>query len=157
MTYEMSGYILNMRSRTYLVDLVAGQQVQVLVHGPSAVDVSVCRVGSSTSVPVDPLEPMLGTMTSNEILKVVGGRDALSLGSTKEVLLDRIGVVAKRHLDGSLETMNVTIVAGSLVGFVLLHEGDELFGGPALGLEVIVVGSRSAGVHLGVIRHNTCH
>jgi hypothetical protein len=124
---------------TYLLDLVAGQQVQVLVHRTSAVDVSVRRVRSSTSVSVDPLEPMLGTMTSNKILKIVGGRDALSLSGTKEVLFDWVSVVTERDLDGSFKTMDIAVIAGPLVCFVLLHKRNELLGSPALGLEVIVV------------------
>jgi hypothetical protein len=31
---------------------------------------------------------------------------------------------------------------------MLLHERNELLGSPALSLEIIVVGSRGAGVHL---------
>jgi hypothetical protein len=50
--------------------------------------------------------------------------------------------------DGTVEAVDVTVVASSLVSFVLSHERDELLGGPALGLEVIVVRSRCTCVHL---------
>ena len=60
---------------------------------------------------------------------------------TEEVLLDRIRVVTKGNLDGSLESVNVAVVAGALVSLVLLHQGNELLSGPSLGLEVVVVGS----------------
>jgi hypothetical protein len=35
---------------------------------------------------------------------------------------------------------------------VLLHQGNELLGGPALGLEVIIIGGRGSRVHLS-FRH----
>jgi hypothetical protein len=50
--------------------------------------------------------------------------------------------------DGTVEAVDVTVVASSLVSFVLSHERDELLGGPALGLEIIVVRSRCTCVHL---------
>jgi hypothetical protein len=131
-----------------LVNLVAGEKVQVLVNSASAVNVAVSRVGSSSSIAVDPLEPVLGTMAGGQVLKIVGGWDTLRFGGAKEVLLDWVGVVTERDLDGSLESVDVAVVARTLVGLVLLHQGDELLGGPSLGLEVIVVGSRGTGVHL---------
>lgn len=118
------------------------------MHRARAVDVSMSRIRSSTSVPVNPLEPMLSSVAGDQVLKVIGGRDTLSLDSAKEVLLDGVCVVSERHLDGSLESVDVAVVAGSLVGLVLLHKRDELLGGPALGLEVIVVRGRSTSVHL---------
>jgi hypothetical protein len=134
----------------HLLYLVACQQVQVLVYGARAVDVAVGRVRSPACVPVDPLEPMLSTVSSNQVLKIIGGWDALSFDGTEEVLLDRVTVVAKGHLDGAFETVEVTVVARSLVGLVLFHERNKFLGGPALGLEVIVVGSRCASVHLAI-------
>lgn len=131
-----------------LVNLVAGEKMQVLVNSAGAVDVAVSRVRSSSSVAVDPLEPVLGTMAGGQVLEIVGGRDALRFGGTEEVLLDRVGVVTERNLDGSLKSVNVAVVARTLVGLMLLHQGDELLGGPTLGLEVVVVGSGSASVHL---------
>jgi hypothetical protein len=124
-----------------LLNLVAGKKVQVLVNSARAVDITVSRIRPSSSVAIDPLEPVLSTMASGQILKIVGGRDTLRFGGTKEVLLDWVGVVTKRNLDGSLESMDVAVVAGTLVSFVLLHQGDELLGCPSLGLKVIVVGS----------------
>jgi hypothetical protein len=124
-----------------LVNLVVGKKVQVLVNGARAVDVPVSGVRSSSSVAIDPLEPMLGTMAGGQVLEIIGGRDTLRFGGTKEVLLDWVGVVTKRNLDGSFESVNVAVVAGTLVGFVLLHQGDELLRGPSLSLEVIVIGS----------------
>jgi hypothetical protein len=139
----------------YLFHLVACQQVQVLVYGARAVNVAVSRVRSPTCVPVDPLEPMLSTMSGDQILKIIGGWDALSLSGTEEVFLNRVAVVAKGHLDGAFETVEVTVVAGPLVGLVLLHKRDELLRGPALGLEVIIVGSRCASVHLAIDQTRT--
>lgn len=141
--------VLNNKLRLiYLVDLVAGQQMQVLVHRPRAVDVTMRRVGSSTSVAVDPLEPMLSTMASLQVLKIVRDGNALSLNSTKEVLLDWVCVVAERHLDGSLKAVEIAVVAGALVSLMLLHKRKQFLGSPALSLEVVVVGGRSACVHL---------
>jgi hypothetical protein len=132
----------------HLLDLVACQQVQVLVHGACAVDVGVRRVGSSTSVPVDPLEPVLSTVTCDQVLEIIGCWDALGLDSAEEVFLDGVAVVAERHLDGTFEAVEVAVVTGALVGLVFLHKRNEFLCGPALGLEVIVVGSRCASVHL---------
>jgi len=90
---------------------------------------------------------MFGTVTGDQILKIIGNRDVLGLDGTKEVLHDRVGVVAEGDLDGAIETVDVTVVAGALVCLVLLHEREELLGGPALGLEIVVVGSRRTSVH----------
>lgn len=100
-----------MSAEAYLLDLVAGQEVQVLMNSTCAMDVAVRRVRSSTSVPVDPLEPMLSTVAGNQVLKIIGSRDALSFDGAKEVLLDWIAVVAKGDLDRALEAVDVTIVA----------------------------------------------
>jgi hypothetical protein len=121
------------------------------MHRTSAMNVPMSRVRSPSSVPVDPLQPVLGTMTSDQVLEIVCGRNTLRLSGAKEVFFDRVGVIAERDLDRALEAVDVAIVAGPLICFMLLHERDELLGGPALGLEVIVVGSGSAGVHLHVI------
>ena len=43
---------------------------------------------------------------------------------------------------------NLLVVARSLVGLVLLHQRQKFFGTPAFGLEVIVIGCRSPGIHL---------
>ncbi len=47
---------------------------------------------------------------------------------------------------------DLLVVAGSLVCFVLPHQREELFGGPALGLEIIVIRGRGASVHLQPVR-----
>jgi hypothetical protein len=123
-----------------LVNLVASEQMQVLVDSASAVDVAVSRVGSSSSIAVDPLEPVLSTVAGGQVLEIVGGRNALRFGGTKEVLLDRICVITEGNFDGSLKSVEIAVVAGTLVGFVLLHQGNKLLGSPSLSLEVIVVG-----------------
>lgn len=99
------------------------------------------------TLPVDPLQPVLSTVAGNEILEIVCDRDVLRLNRTEEVLHDRVGVVAKADLDRALESMDVTVVARPLVCLVLLHERNELLGGPTLGLEVVVVRSRCTSVH----------
>jgi hypothetical protein len=43
----------------------------------------------------------------------------------------------ERYLDWSVEAMDVPVVAGSLIRLVLLHQRNELFGCPPLGLEVV--------------------
>ena len=43
--------------------------------------------------------------------------------------------------------MNVSVVGCSLIRLMLLHQRDELFGGPPFGLEIIIVGCRCASVH----------
>ena len=90
---------------------------------------------------------MLSTVAGNEILKIVRDRDVLRLNRTEEVLHDRVGVVAEADLDRTFESMDVTVVARTLVGLVLLHEWNKLLSSPALGLEVVVVRSRCTSVH----------
>ena len=97
------------------------------------------RIGTTTSVPIDPLEPMLSTVTGSQILQIVSGGNALGFSSTKKVPRDRIRVVAKGDFDRTFEAMDVTIVAGTLVGLMLFHKWDEFFGLPPLSLEVIIV------------------
>ena len=94
---------------------------------------------------------MLSTVTSDEVLEVVGGGNALGFGSPEKVFLDGIGVVAKGDLDGSFEAVNVAVVAGSLIRLVLLHQRNELLGSPALGLKVVIVRGRRASVHLIIV------
>jgi hypothetical protein len=124
----------------YLINLIASQQVQVLVNRASAVDITMSRVRTTSRVTVDPLEPMLSTVTSLQVLKIVGGGDTLRFGGAEEVFFDGVGVVAERDLDGAFKAVDVAVIASTLIGFVLLHERNELLGGPALSLEVIVVG-----------------
>lgn len=130
-----------------LVNLCVASQVQVGVHSTSGVDVPVSTVTSATSVSVDPLEPMLSSVPSDEILQVIYDRNALGFGSPEEIVLDWVGVVTKRHLDGTLISVNVLVVRGTLVRLMLLHEWQQLLCRPALGLEVIVVRSRGSSVH----------
>lgn len=110
-------------------------------------DVGVCRVRSAASVTVDPLEPVLSAMAGNEILQIIGGRDALALGCPQEILHDRVRIVTKRNFDWALEAVDIAVVAGSLIGFMLSHERNELLRCPALSLEVVIIGSRCTGVH----------
>jgi hypothetical protein len=85
---------------------------------------------------------------SLEILEIVRDRNAQRLRSPEEVLHDRVGVVSEGNLDRSLKAMDLGVLACSLIRLVLLHERNELFRGPALGLEVIVVGGGGTRVHL---------
>lgn len=78
-------------------------------------------------------------MTGLQVLKVVCHGNALGLCGAEEVLHDWVSVVAKGDFDGTFEAVDVTVVAGSLIGFVLFHERKQLLGSPALGLEVIIV------------------
>ena len=84
------------------------------MHSASAMHITMSTVRSTPSITVDPFQPMLSTMASNKILQVISDRNALAVDGLQEVLLDRIGVVAKGNLNGALETMNVTVVAGTL-------------------------------------------
>lgn len=86
-------------------------------------------------------------MASDQILEIICDWDVLGLDCTKEVLHDWVGVVAEADLDRTIETVDVTVVAGTLVGLVLLHQRDEFLGGPTLSLEVVVVRSRCTGIH----------
>lgn len=143
--------------------------MQILVIGTSRMDVSMGTVRSTASITVDPFQPMLGTVASDQVLKVVRDRNVLAFGSTQEVLHDRVFalsamkvlmiklslltcVVAKANFDRSLESMKITIVACALVCLVLLHQWNELLSSPTLGLEVVVVGGRSTSVHLVFVR-----
>lgn len=57
---------------------------------------------------------MLSTMPCDQILQIVRRRDTLRLGRAQEVLLDRICIVAERHLNRALEAVNVGVIAGPL-------------------------------------------
>lgn len=109
------------------------------MHRAGGVDVGVGAVTPSAGVAVDPLQPVLGTVGRYEILQIVDDGDALRLDGPEEIVLDWVCVVAERDLDGALVTVEVTVVRRALVCLVLLHERQELLGGPALGLEVIIV------------------
>ena len=111
--------------------------------------------------------PLLRTVASPEILQIVNHRDPLGLSGPEEVVLDRVhacqrsasaaqnqaedSLVAKRDLDGPLKPVSVAVVRCTLVGLVLPHERQKLVGSPSLGLEVVIIGCRSARVHLGQV------
>lgn len=69
---------------------------------------------------------------------------------------DWVGIVAERYLDGSFEAMNVSVVAGALISFMLPHQRNQFLGGPALGLKVVVVRGRCPSVHLEIMSES-CH
>ena len=65
-----------------LLNLIAGEKVQVLMNSAGAVNVAVSGVRSSSSVAVDPLEPVLGTVAGDDTVLVISrdpaGGDALA-------------------------------------------------------------------------------
>lgn len=99
------------------------------------------RVAPPPSVSINPFEPVLGAMASGQVLQIIRCRNPLAFSGTKKVPRDWIGVVAEADFDRTFKTMHVAVVARSLVGLMLLHEGQKLFRLPAFGLEVIVVRS----------------
>jgi len=78
-------------------------------------------------------------MASGQILKVIGGGDALGFGGSEKVLSHTIGMVSKGDLDGAIEPMEVPVVTSTLVCLVLLHKRNQLLGRPTFSLEVIIV------------------
>jgi len=110
-------------------------------------DIRMGRVRATASVSIDPLEPVLSTVSSRQVLKVIRRRDALRFRGSQEVPGNGVGIISKRHFNGALEAVNVTVIAGTLVGLVFLHQGDEFFGLPPFGLEIVVIGGRGSGVH----------
>jgi hypothetical protein len=131
----------------HLINLGIAYQVQVLMDSTSAMDICMCRVRSTSSIPVNPFEPVLSTVASDEVLEIVCGGDSLTLARTKEVLHDWIRVITKGDLDWALESMDITVVGCTLVGLVLFHQRNELLSSPAFGLEVVIVRGRSSCVH----------
>ena len=95
----------------YLLHFGVDHQMQVLVHGSRGVNVAMRGIGAASSVSVDPFEPVLGAVSGHEILQVIGRWNALRLGCPQEIIFDRVGVIAERHLDWSFESVDVTIVA----------------------------------------------
>lgn len=63
----------------HLVDFSVDHQVQILVNRSGTMDVSMGRIRPSPCVSVDPLQPVFGSMASNQILKIIGGRNSLGL------------------------------------------------------------------------------
>jgi hypothetical protein len=96
------------------------------VNRAGAVDVTMGGVATAAGIAIDPLEPVLRTVASNQVLEVVGRGDTLRLTRSQEVLFDRVCVVTERDLDRSLESMNVTVVAGTLPELVHLSSGPRL-------------------------------
>ena len=113
-------------------------------------DVCMSRVRPTTGIAVDPFQPVLGSMASDQILEIICDGNVLRLHGSQEVLHDWIGVVPEADFDWAFETMNVPIVASSLVGFMFLHEWDQGLGIPSLHLEVVIVRRGGTGVHLGI-------
>ncbi|KAH3669438.1 hypothetical protein OGAPHI_001559 [Ogataea philodendri] len=138
-----------------LVGLGRGDQEEVVLVSHGWVHISVRRVGSSTQVSVDPLEPVLSTVRGLEVLQVVNDRNSLRFSSSQEVLAVWVCVVTERDLDRTVESVNVFVVARTLVSFEFLHQWQQLVGGPSLGLPVVVVRSRGSGVHQKVDRGAT--
>lgn len=90
---------------------------------------------------------MFSAVAGRQIFQIVRGGNALGFSGTKKVPCDWVRIIAKRDLDRTFKAMYVTIIAGTLVGFMLFHERDELLGLPSLGLEVIIVRGASSCVH----------
>lgn len=97
----------------HFVSLGVACKVQIVVDGPGRVNVGMCGVAATASlgvlssvihipqdeyinthISVDPLKPVLSAVASDEILEIIGGRDTLRFGSSKEVLHNRIGIVS---------------------------------------------------------------
>ena len=129
--------------------------MQILVYCTSAVDIAVGRITSPSSISVDPLKPVLGTMTGHQILEIICSWNALRFGGPQEVLLDWVSIVAKGNLNGALESVNIAIVARSLVCLMLFHKRYELLCSPALGLEIVVIGCGGTCIHLECVRFGT--
>ena len=125
--------------------------MEVLVVLACAVDVCVSRIRSAARVAVDPLQPVLGTVSGDQVLQIIGDWDVLRFDCTEEVLHDWVGIVAKADFDWSLEAMYVAVLASPLVCLVFLHERNKSLGVPALHLEVVVIRSRGTSVHLETI------
>lgn len=91
-------------------------------------------------------------LRSLQILEIICNRNVLRLGSPKEVFLDRVGIVSEGNLDRTRVSVQLRVARSTLVRLMLLHQRQELFGGPALCLEVVVVRCRGSGVHLEDVR-----
>lgn len=62
----------------------------------SAVDVSMSGVRATSSISVNPFLPVTGSVSSLQVLEVVGHGNALGLDGAKEVLHHGVCVVAER-------------------------------------------------------------
>ena len=116
-----------------------------------------CRVRAAAGVLVDPLQPMLSTMASLQVLQVVRDGYVLGLDCAKEVLHDWVCIVAKADFDRSLETVEITVLTSPLIGLMLLHQRNQLLGGPTLHLEVVIVRSGRTSVHLESVNGWNAH
>jgi hypothetical protein len=88
--------------------------MKVFMMGTGTMDIPMCGVRPTSRITVDPLQPVLCTMTCRQILEIIRCRNALRLGCPQEIVFDRVCVVPEADLDGALETVDVTVVAGSL-------------------------------------------
>lgn len=98
----------------YLLNFGIHHQVQVLMHRPGTVNVPMCRIRTTPSVSVDPLQPVLCTMGGGEILEVIRSGNTLRLSGPQKVLFDGVGVVPEADFDGSIKSMNISVVARAL-------------------------------------------
>jgi hypothetical protein len=69
--------------------------MQILMDSPRAVNVSMGTVRTTSGIPIDPLQPVFCTMARNQILKIIGGGNALGFAGTKEIILNRIRIVSE--------------------------------------------------------------
>lgn len=51
---------------------------------------------------------MFRSVTSNQILKIIGGRDTLRLRSSEKVLHDWVCIIAERHFDWAFKAVDVS-------------------------------------------------
>ena len=82
-------------------------------------------------------------ITYHDRVRVISGTHVSRLSWEKKLWHTPEG-----DLDWSLESVNVTVVACSLIGLMLPHQGDQLLRSPALGLEIVIVRRRGASIHL---------
>lgn len=54
-------------------------------------------------------------------------------------------------MECTFKTVDVTVIASTLVSLVLLHERYKLLCRPSLSLEIVIVGSRGSSVHLDFV------
>jgi len=78
-----------------LLNLGIANQMQIGVMSTSTVDISVSRVRATSSIAINPFLPVTGSMTSLQVLEIVGYGDTLGLDSAEEVLHHGVCVVAK--------------------------------------------------------------
>lgn len=74
---------------------------------------------------------MLLDLPCLKVLQVVCDGRALRLGRSQEVLHDWRRIISEGDLNWTVKPVRIPVVACSLIGFVLLHAGKQLLGGPA--------------------------